>query len=63
MRPEGRRNAIVGAAAYVVAWVALSFASSSLVDGMPNLWWLAIPGAAVFYLLVRKFGGALRRRP
>ena len=63
MRPEGRRNALVGAGAYAVAWVLLSFAASSLVDGMPNLWWFAIPGAAVFYLLVRKFGGAIRRRP
>ena len=63
MRPERRRNALVGAAAYAVAWVLLSFAASSFVDGMPNLWWFAIPGAVVFYLLVRKLGGAIRRRP
>jgi len=63
VKREGRRNALVGAAAYAVAWVLLSFAASSLVEGMPNLWWLAIPGAAVFYLLVRRFGGAIRRRP
>ena len=61
MRREGRRNALVGAAAYAVAWVLLSFVASSLVEGMPNLWWLGIPGAAVFYLLVRRFGGAVGR--
>ena len=61
MRREGRRNALVGAAAYLVAWTLLSFAASSLVNGLPNLWWLGIPGAAVFYLLVRRFGGAVGR--
>lgn len=63
MRPESRRNALVGAAAYTVAWVLLSFVASSLVEGLPNLWWLGLPGAAVFYLLVRRFGGVIRRRP
>lgn len=62
MRLEGRRNALVGAAAYVLAWAALSSLASSLVEGMPNLWWLGIPTGAVFYLLLRRFGGVVGRR-
>ncbi len=63
MRPEGRRNALVGAASFALAWILVSFVVSSLVEAMPNLWWFGIPGAAVFYLLARRFGGAIRRRP
>ena len=61
MRHEGRRNALIGAAAYLVAWTLLSFVASSLVGGLPNPWWLAIPGAAIFYWLVGRFGGAIVR--
>lgn len=61
MRPEARRNALVGAAGYVVVWVALSILAASLVEGMPNLWWFGVPGGAVVYLLVRRFGGVIRQ--
>ena len=63
MRPESRRNAIVGAVGYALAWVSLSFLASSLVEGLPNIWWLSLPGAVVVYLLVRRFGGVIRGRP
>lgn len=65
MKPEGRRNALVGAAAYVLAWIALSFLASSLVEGMPNLWWFGIPTGVVFYLILRRLGGFIGpgRRP
>lgn len=58
-RLEARRNALVGAAGFALAWVALSFAASSLLSEMPNLWLFAVPGAAVVYLLVRRFGGTI----
>jgi hypothetical protein len=63
VRPEGRRNAIVGAVGFALAWVLLSFVASSLVEGLPNVWWLGLPGAVVVYLLVRRFGGVIRGRP
>ena len=63
MRRESRRNAIVGAAGFALAWVLLSFLASSLVEGLPNIWWLGLPGAVVVYLLVRRFGGVIRGRP
>jgi hypothetical protein len=63
VRLERRRNAIVGAVGFAVAWVLLSFVASSLVDGLPNIWWLGPPGAVVVYLLVRRFGGVIRGRP
>ena len=63
MRPESRRNAVVGAVGFALAWVLLSFLASSLVEGLPNIWWLGPPGALVVYLLVRKFGGVIRGRP
>jgi len=62
VRPESRRNAVVGAVGYALAWVLLSFVASSLVEGLPNIWWLGLPGAAVVYLLVRRFGGVIRGR-
>jgi hypothetical protein len=63
VRPESRRNAIVGAVGFALAWVLLSFVASSLVEGLPNIWWLGLPGAGVVYLLVRRFGGVIRGRP
>ena len=63
MSPESRRNAVVGAVGFALAWVLLSFLASSLVEGLPNIWWLGLPGAVVVYLLVRRFGGAIRGRP
>lgn len=63
MRPESRRNAIVGAVGFALAWVLLSFLASSLVEGLPNIWWLGLPGVVIVYLLVRKFGGVIRGRP
>ena len=63
MRPESRRNAIVEAVGFALAWVLLSFLASSLVQGLPNIWWLGLPGAVVVYLLVREFGGVIRGRP
>ena len=63
MRPESRRNAVVGAVGFALAWVLLSFLASSLVEGLPNIWWLGLLGAVVVYLLVRSFGGAIRGRP
>jgi hypothetical protein len=62
VRPESRRNAVVGAVGFALAWVLLSFLASSLVEGLPNIWWLGLPGAVVVYLLVRRFGGAIRGR-
>ena len=63
MRAESRRNAIVGAVGFALAWVLLSFLASSLVEGLPNIWWLGLPGAVAVYLLVRRFGGVIRGRP
>ncbi len=63
MRPESRRNAVVGAVGFALAWVLLSFLASSLVEGLPNIWWVSLPGAAIVYLLVRRFGGVIRGRP
>ncbi len=64
MRPEARRNALVGAVGFALVWVALSFLASSIVAEMPNLWWFGVPGGAVFYLLARRFGGLIwRGRP
>jgi hypothetical protein len=63
VRPESRRNAIVGAVGFALAWVLLSLVASSLVEGLPNIWWLGLPGAVVVYLLVRRFGGVIRGRP
>jgi hypothetical protein len=63
VRPESRRNAIVGAVGFAMAWVLLSLVASSLVEGLPNIWWLGLPGAVVVYLLVRRFGGVIRGRP
>ena len=63
MSPEGRRDALVGAAGFALAWILLSFLASSLVEGLPNIWWLGLPGAVVVYLLARRFGGVIRGRP
>ncbi len=63
MRPESRRNALGGAIGFALAWVLLSFVASSLVEGLPNIWWLSLPGAVIVYLLVRRFGGVIRGRP
>ncbi|HKH75734.1 MAG TPA: hypothetical protein VKA51_02135 [Rubrobacteraceae bacterium] len=63
MRAESRHNALGGAIGFALAWVLLSFVASSLVEGLPNIWWLGVPGAVVVYLLVRRFGGVIRRRP
>jgi hypothetical protein len=63
VRPESRRNAVVGAVGFALAWVLLSSLASSLVEGLPNIWWLGLPSAVVVYLLVRRFGGAIRGRP
>jgi hypothetical protein len=63
MRAESRHNALGGAIGFALAWVLLSFVASSLVEGLPNIWWLGVPGAVVVYLLVRRFGGVIRGRP
>jgi len=63
MRAESRHNALGGAIGFALAWVLLSFVASSLVEGLPNIWWLGVPGAVIVYLLVRRFGGVIRRRP
>ena len=47
MRSESRRNALGGAIGFALAWVLLSFVASSLVEGLPNIWWLRLPGAVV----------------
>ena len=63
MRHESRRNALGGAIGFALAWVLLSFVASSLVEGLPNIWWLGLPGAVIVYLLVRRFGGVIRGQP
>ncbi len=63
MRAESRHNALGGAIGFALAWVLLSFVASSLVEGLPNIWWVSLPGAVIVYLLVRRFGGVIRGRP